>query len=156
MRLQGMSWRVLRCYKTDVVKVLIYRSYQSKQPFLSGIEWKKTPMREYISYISAYFAESQLYQLLHQKAVGHLREGNVRTPCTLPLDPPMLPEFLSIHLIYSQKKYIVKIVVAFVKKVLKSSSTLVVFQRFLTRGQKHPVNKAGKKTAISLIKVDLP
>ena len=33
---------------------------------------------------------------------------------------------------------------------------LLNFSYFLKRGQKHPVNKAGKKTAISLIKVDLP
>ena len=33
-----------------------------------------------------FFAEYQLYR----KTAGHLRGGGVRTPCTLPLDPPLL------------------------------------------------------------------
>ena len=47
MQLRGMSWRVLRCFKTSVVNVLrllrplIWRIHQSKYNFLSGIEWKK-------------------------------------------------------------------------------------------------------------------
>ena len=47
MQLRGMSWRVLRCFKTSVVNVLrllrplIQRIHQSKYNFLSGIEWKK-------------------------------------------------------------------------------------------------------------------
>ena len=32
-----------------------------------------------------FFAEYQLYE----KTAGHLRGGGVRTPCTLPLDPPL-------------------------------------------------------------------
>ena len=32
-----------------------------------------------------FFAEYQLYW----KTAGHLRRGGVRTPCTLPLDPPL-------------------------------------------------------------------
>ena len=47
MQLRGMSWRVLRCFKTSVVNVLrllrplILRIHQSKYNFLSGIEWGK-------------------------------------------------------------------------------------------------------------------
>ena len=47
MQLRGMSWRVLRCFKTSVVNVLrllrplIQRSHQSKYNFLSGKEWGK-------------------------------------------------------------------------------------------------------------------
>ena len=38
-----------------------------------------------INHIVFFFAEYQLYQ----KTAGHLRGRGVRTPCTLPLDPPL-------------------------------------------------------------------
>ena len=38
-----------------------------------------------INHLVFFFAEYQLYQ----KTAGHLG-GEVRTPCTLPLDPPLL------------------------------------------------------------------
>ena len=63
-----MSWRVLRCYKTSVVKSSDLPNSSIKIAFPERNRMDKMLMREYIlliSYISAYFAEYQLYQLLY-------------------------------------------------------------------------------------------
>ena len=74
------------CLTLPVYVTVIVRSRADPGFFLGGGALVSCSTSTPINHIVFFFAEYQLYQ----KTAGHLRGGGgVRTPCTLPLEPPL-------------------------------------------------------------------